>query len=85
MSVQNQTEIMFLSNNEKIKILEILELFINCSIPFELIDNYLYTEDYKLQDYIKDNLKYKFEWCTAISIIESAFNVLEDAKSNGNI
>ena len=77
-----------MTDGERRKIHEILLLFLSDTyyLKRELIDSWLDSEEnIDLQDAIKDNLLPEFEWCTAISIIESAINIIMDAKDNGNI
>lgn len=70
---------------EKEKVIQILELFTTIKFDESTVDDWLYSENIDLQDTVSDFLKPEFKWCTAISIIESAFSIIDDAKQNGNI
>lgn len=66
---------------------QILSLFLDKTPGKEIYDEYLSDEDGHLvmQDFINSNIKSSFNWMTGISILEAVENMIEDAKSNGNI
>jgi len=66
---------------------QLLSLFLNKTPSKEIYDEYLSDEDGHLvmQDFINANIKVNFNWMTGISIMEAVENMIEDAKSNGNI
>lgn len=70
---------------EKEKVIQVLELFTTIKFDESNVDDWLYSENIDLQEIISDFLKPEFQWCTAIQIIESAINIVSDAKQNGNI
>lgn len=70
---------------QKEKIIQILELFTTIKFDESNVDDWLYSDNIDLQETVSDFLKPEFRWCTAISIIESAINIVEDSKRNGNI
>jgi len=72
----------------------IFELFLNKVPSEELLNryfNYFSEDNYDdegseaLQNFVSDNLKKEFLWCSSIGIMESVIHIVNEAISNGNI